>query len=428
MTETNRPRSKPSRTHVAPRTWPFAALLSLLWLSPAQGEEGAAPIAESPCRPTSLVDAEWRDAAVSAFNRLVVHAPGHSSHGAIRAHQAAGHVDPQGRAWHHVTAYAANLAMMGVIRVSPQALPVAADWLRWQARHVDGQGRFGGVVHDHWVREGGEEESPCPPGAAARLCAQVDAHDSTAASTLLLADAYVRFGGDANLLREPPIRAALEAAALTLQQLSGPFGLTHAKFDHPVVYTMDAVEVLGGWRAWARLQQAIYVQPASADNTSALAQRTEAAVKARLWHRKANAWRVSLDAGAPVLTRWYPDTVAQAWPLLWGLSPQSSNDGRRQWRRAITLWEQGRPGKTPHWSARSPDANGFWWPAVAVASHCAGDSQSAADWVRRARAQWMRSGTALPTSFHVGDFLWLLWMADPVPPAATGATQDAPLN
>lgn len=375
------------------------------------------PIAESICETSTLVDAAFRDAAIAALDRLVVRAPGQSAHGAIQSHHAAGHLDPQGRAWHQVTAYAANLAMLGVLRVSPQSLPVAADWLRWQARHmaVDHQtrGLLGGVVLDHWVRADGLEESLCPPGMAKQLCSQVDAFDSTAASTLLLADAYVRFGGDATLLREPPIRLALESSALALVQLTGPTGLTIAKPDYPVVYTMDAVEVVAGWRAWARIQRNVYAQPASATNSLAQAQRIEAVMQTRLWNKAASAWRVSLDAGAPQFKRWYPDTVAQAWPLLWGHRSLPPERLKTTWRSAITPWQGKTSGDGNHWAQHNADSDGFWWPAVAVASLCAGDAAAAQAWVARARQSWMNDATPFAWPFQVSDLLWLLWLAEP---------------
>jgi hypothetical protein len=374
------------------------------------------PIAESPCETSTLVDAAFRDAAIAAFDHLVIRAPGQSAHGAVRSHHAAGHLDPQGRAWQQVTAYAANLAMLGVLRVSPQSLPVAADWLRWQAGHMDVQGRLGGVVLDHWVRADGLEESLCPPGMAKQLCAQVDAFDSTAASTLLLADAYVRFGGDAALLREPAVRLALESAALALVRLAGPSGLTVAKPDYPVVYTMDAVEVVAGWRAWARLQRDVYAQPASANNSLVQAQRIETVMQTRLWNKTASAWRVSLDAGAPQFNRWYPDTMAQAWPLLWGHRNLAPERLKATWRSAIAPWQGKTPPDSNHWAQRNADGDGFWWPAVAVASLCAGDVASAQAWVARARQSWMNDAAPFAWPFQVSDLLWLLWLAEPVGP------------
>ena len=429
-----------------------ALLLALLGIAPSAASAAplapsAPPLTGSPCAPGALVDANFRDAALAALGRLAVQAPGRTAHGAVHSHHSPGHVDAQGRAWHQISAYQVNLGLVGALRVSPQALPLTANWLRWLASHIAPGGASRGVVLDHWVRADDFAESTCPPGMAPAQCGAVDAYDSTAATTLLLAEAYLARGGDVMLIRDPALRQALEAAATTLNALGGPDGLTIAKPDHAVVYTMDIVEVVAGWRAWARLQRDAYAQPASAVNSDGLADRAEASLRQRLWLASANTWQVSLGSGAPQPRHWYPDTVAQAWPLLWGVGGMPFERARVHWRAAIAPWQPGllpsslpsttRPANTlpataapgttapvstapanapataPHWARTTVDPAGFWWPAVAVAAACTGDDDSARVWVARARARWMDPNALFAWPFQVGDLLWLLWLADP---------------
>ena len=377
-------------------------------------------LVDSPCPTGALVDPEFRDAALQALAGLAVKAPGRSAHGAVRSHHSAGYVDGQGRAWHQISAYQVNLGLVGALRMGPQQLPLAADWLGWLARHIAPGGASRGVVLDHWVRAGDFEESTCPPGMAPGLCGAVDAFDSTAATTLLLADAYLAHGGDVMLIRSPALRQALEASATTLNALATADGLTLAKPSHPVAYTMDVVEVIAGWRAWARVQRDAYAQPQSAINSFALANRAEAGLRNRLWLESAGAWRVSLDSAAPQRSRWYPDTVAQAWPLLWGVDAGPPGRARDAWRQAIAPWQQPPQTRPPtqqppptHWARKTIDPDGFWWPAVAVAALCTGDEASARTWVARARARWLDPKSPFAWPFQVGDLLWLLWLAEP---------------
>ena len=455
----------------APKLAAVAAALLLPLALLGGGATSAAPLAASappltgsPCAPAALVDAGFRDAALAALGRLAVQAPGRSAHGAVRSHHSAGHVDGQGRAWHQISAYQVNLGLVGALRVSPKALPLAANWLRWLAGHIAPGGASRGVVLDHWVRADDFAESTCPPGMATGQCGAVDAYDSTAATTLLLAEAYLARGGDVMLIRDPAMRQALEAAATTLNALGGPDGLTIAKPDHAVVYTMDIVEVVAGWRAWARLQRDAYAQPASAVNSGALADRAEASLHQRLWLASANAWAVSLGAGAPLPRHWYPDTVAQAWPLLWGVGGVAPERARATWRAAIAPWQRGplsgvtpvntslatsptaspsvnpsvspavissvspttSPAAAQHWARSTADPAGFWWPAVAVAAACTGDEHSARTWVARARARWLDPKTPFAWPFQVGDLLWLLWLADPQPALQQRSAADLP--
>ena len=387
----------------------------LLLLAAAAGLARAAlpvpaqPLIDSRCATGGLVDAVFRDAALATLAGLVVHAPGRSADGAVRSHHSAGHVDAQGRAWHQISAYQVNLGLLGALRVAPASqLPVAAGWLGWLARHIAPGGASRGVVLDHWVRAGDFEESTCPPGLAPQQCEAVDAFDSTAATTLLLADAYLQRGGDVMLIRAPGMRAVLEAAATTLQALTVTDGMTLAKPSHPVVYTMDVVEVIAGWRAWGRVQQAAYAQPQSAINSFAVAAAAEAGLRKRLWHAPSAAWRVHLEAAAPQRSRWYPDTVAQAWPLLWGVDAGPPGRAAEAWRQAIAPWQ-----RNPHWARSTADPEGFLWPAVAVAALCTGDEAAARTWVARARQQWLDTKPIFAWPFQVGDLLWLLWLSEP---------------
>ena len=393
----------------------LGSALLLLLLAAAAGLARAAlpvpaqPLIDSRCATGGLVDAVFRDAALATLAGLVVHAPGRSADGAVRSHHSAGHVDAQGRAWHQISAYQVNLGLLGALRVAPASqLPVAAGWLGWLARHIAPGGASRGVVLDHWVRAGDFEESTCPPGLAPQQCEAVDAFDSTAATTLLLADAYLQRGGDVMLIRAPGMRAVLEAAATTLQALTVTDGMTLAKPSHPVVYTMDVVEVIAGWRAWGRVQQAAYAQPQSAINSFAVAAAAEAGLRKRLWHAPSAAWRVHLEAAAPQRSLWYPDTVAQAWPLLWGVDAGPPGRAAEAWRQAIAPWQ-----RNPHWARSTADPEGFLWPAVAVAALCTGDEAAARTWVARARQQWLDTKPIFAWPFQVGDLLWLLWLSEP---------------
>ena len=398
---------------------------ALAWATLAATAMAAPPLVGSRCVGAALVDPAFRDAAVSTLDELAVRAPGLPADGAVRAHRDAGYRDAQGRAWHQVSAYQVNLGMIGALHADARVLPVAAGWLRWQARHIAASGPARGVALDHWVRADTLEQVLCPAGMAPQRCADVDAYDSTAASTLLFADAYLRRASSAALLREPDVRRALEDAAAALLGLSDARGLTVAKPGHAVVYTMDMAEVVAGWRAWARLQRDAYAQPASAEQTLVLATRAENAMRREL--ATESGWSVNLGSGPPQRFRWYPDTVAQAWPLLWlPLASGEREHADQLWRRAIAPWQRAR---ALHWATTNVDPEGFWWPAVAVAAQCTGDESNARAWVARARKQWMDPAAPFAWPFQVGDLLWLLWLADPVdPPLAQATLSSQPRN
>ena len=404
------------------RAWLKALLTSgvglLLVLSVVLPAAEAAPLG-SRCPTAQLVDAPFRDAALAALERLIVRAPGTDAHGAVRSHDSNGHVDPQGRGWQQVSAYAANLGLMGALRTAPSLRIAVGDWLRWQARHMVWAGPLRGVVLDHWMRQGDLVQVTCPPGMAARLCGHVDAYDSTAASLLLLAQAFAQQGGDRAVLHDAQVRQALEAAASALQEMSRPDGLTWAKPDHRVAYLMDAVEAGAGWRAWAWLQSEVFAGPAAAALVATAlksAQRIDSSLHSQLWDAQAKRWRVFAGAARPAANIWYPDTVAQAWPLLWSGGADDAQFARasQAWNNAAGNWQgrQGRQGPA-RWATQNVDPDGFWWPAAAVAAYCLGDVASARTWVARARERWMQPVSPFAWPFQVSDLLWLLWLAEP---------------
>jgi hypothetical protein len=392
------------------------ALACSVWASAGAQVNAGTPPMDSLCPPGALVDAAFRDAAVLTMRQLVVRAPGQPSHGAVRRALAAAHVDGQKRPWHHIAAYEGNLGLIGALRVDPTLRTEAADWLRWQVRHLPLRGADQGVLHDRWVLADGSQESTCPPDIDARHCQQIDATDSTIASLFLMAKAYLDHGGDAALLREPAVRLALERAGVTLARLQQPDGLSWAKRSHPVAYLMDAVEVAAGWRALAQVQEQVWSQPAAAQTSGERARRTSEAVEQRLWDPATALWRVSRDASPAQMRHWYPDTMAQAWPLLWTSpsQPAAFQLSRTAWSRAAAQWR----GREQSWQSRNVDPAGFWWPAAAVAAHCVGDTAAATDWVARARAAWLRPEAPFAWPFQVSDLLWLLWLAEPGPPQA----------
>ena len=343
-----------------------------------------APAAAAACPTGVLVDAAFRDAGLAALQRLTVQAPGQAADGAVRVHQSAGYVDPQGGAWHHVSAYQVNLAFVGALRVAPDMKEAAGRWLQWQARHMEtaGLGAARGVVLDHWLRAPDLSESTCPPGLAPALCNEVDAFDSTAASTLLMADAYVLCTGGAALLRQPHVRPALEAAAATLRAADAAERPDLGQARPPVAYT-------DGRRRGARRLARLGGDPARRLRRAAVGarhldfvRRGEAADCARGSGTRSSACGGSMPAPSPPASTTGIRTPSPRRGRCSGTaSPIRSSRCARASPGTVppTAW-RGADG----WAVRNVDPAGFWWPAVAVAAHCTGDTESARTWVQRA--------------------------------------------
>ncbi|HEX5322292.1 MAG TPA: hypothetical protein VFW40_00800, partial [Capsulimonadaceae bacterium] len=109
------------------------------------------------------------------------------------------------------------------------------------------------------------------------------------------------------------------------------------------------------------------------------------------------------------LTVWYPDTVAQVWPTLFGVVDASNPISRRTFSTLDKAWN----GKLrPDWTDSQVDPGGFTWPSVACAALIGGDTkrgQTHALWVRNRVFPKGSSDRAFMPPFTVSDAGWLIF-------------------
>jgi hypothetical protein len=206
-----------------------------------------------------------------------------------------------------VVSYFGCFAAQGLVAVyrrtqDPELLMGAKKWVDWYIAHQNADGTifdFNGNSDD-WTSSG-----------------QFDSTDSYAAVYIdLLRDVH-QAAPDVVWLadRKPSIVTALKGIRLTMQ----PCGLTTAKPDYPVMYTMDNVETLLGLRAAVVLAEALG-DSALQQQALAEANRMEAAISSELWNPQAACYRVGvqLDGGKMESLRdWYPDIMANLMAVAW---------------------------------------------------------------------------------------------------------------
>ena len=211
-----------------------------------------------------------------------------------------------------VVPYVGNYGAMGLVAAyhatHRTAFRVAAlRWVHWYEAHMNSDGTI-----DDWMGSPTEWKSTH----------NRDSTDAYAATYLCLLERLYRAKNDETWLRErkPFIRKAMDAIRLTLQ----PCGLTTAKPDWPVMYTMDNVETALGLRSTAFLAaQAGWrdLQHEAGD----LARAMEEAIYARLWDAPSSTFLVGLQTdGAKIRagSEWYPSVMANLMATAW--LPRSS--------------------------------------------------------------------------------------------------------
>jgi hypothetical protein len=178
----------------------------------------------------------------------------------------------------------------------------ALNWVQWYEAHQNADG----TIFDYKGRPGDWQST-----------GHFDSTDSYAAVYLDLLKDVFRATGDRTWLlkRSASISRAMKGIRLTMQ----PCGLTLAKPDYAVMYTMDNVESLLGLRAAASLCKALGDSRASQE-AGREADKMEAAIESSLWNGAAGCYRIGIqpDGGKMEgLKDWYPDVMANLMAVAW---------------------------------------------------------------------------------------------------------------
>ncbi len=143
------------------------------------------------------------------------------------------------------------------------------------------------------------------------------------------------------------MRADLQLVADVIGATRGPSGLSGATPAYPAEYLMDNVEARRGLEDYAGLLRTVLDDPAAAERRAAEAARIADAIEAHLWaaSRTGGMYGWAADELDPSWDVWFPDSVAQVWPVFDGLG----DDRRRRdlWAafdRRWPMWTRSTPG------------------------------------------------------------------------------------
>jgi len=228
-----------------------------------------------------------------------------------------------------VRPYFANLDALSLVRHGRD--PDAVErYIRWYLDHVsDGSdGRPAGLIDDYTVHHGRFET---PTGGA-------DSADAYAATFLILCDEFERATGRRGVLVAR--RDRLEAIARLLLSLQDSDGLVHVLPRRPVRYLMDNCEVYGGLVAWDDLQRRLGWESGPA--WRAAAERLRQAILHRLYDPGARLFHWAESDGVLEATTWdrfYPDALAQLFPILYGVIDAREPLARELWQRFAARYD-----------------------------------------------------------------------------------------
>lgn len=296
-----------------------------------------------------------------------------------------------------IVPYFGNQAASALLPEYPQ---VARAHLEWYLQHLNRPDRWGltGTVYDY--RREGEREVPT---------GSYDSADAYAATFLSAVARYWRCTGDTAFVRSH--RADLDLVATVITALQDRDGLVWARPGHWVKYLMDNSENFQGLRDYAWLLGQLG-DSAAARYWAERAEAVRRGIREVMYHpgRGEYYWALKLSGTRrlPNWRQWYPDAVAQLFPLLCGVEQPASAPARSVYGRFSRFY--------PRWAA-APGTERSPWGVLAPVALLMGDTTDLRMGLRAVTRLSSRGGPA----WHAGEAAYLLstaraWLEALVPP------------
>jgi hypothetical protein len=287
-----------------------------------------------------------------------------------------------------ISPYVANLAAMGL--VAARQHPGAVEkWMRWYVAHLNATDAWninnGGTIYDYNVDDQGHETPTY----------DADSTDAYAATFLSLARMYFESGDTNAQAYIRSIKTNLENIADVEFKTAQSDALTVAKPNYPVRYLMDNIEVWRGLTDFALLEASAWDDAGKQRLYSAQAARIASSIESEMWNQ-AEGWyctAVHKDGTKETIhwAEWYPDSVAQLFPIIYGLIAPTS-------ARAVALYAQFNTS-WPAWTAGQRGGDVFPWAMVDYAAAAMGDTAR-----RTAYNQWVATNyPSYQWPWHVGE-------------------------
>ncbi len=288
-----------------------------------------------------------------------------------------------------VIPYFSNMAALAMLSFRDGRVAVR-QYLEWYVTHINERDRFGlkGTIYDY-VRQGDTWVAT----------EDYDSADSYAATFLSLVAAYGAASGDLSFARQR--QAELQAVADVLLALQDKDGLMWAKPRYYVKFLMDNAENYRGLLDGAELMRQLG-QVVLAERYQVAAEQVAAGIERRLWIPEGQAYAWALYGrwwARQPRERWYPDTVAQLFPIVFGVVPP---DGER----AQTLYGYLNQ-KYPNWVAGEFDDR-FPWAILALVAATMQDKERAVAYLDNVNQQVFAPSQGATYPWYAGESAFLL--------------------
>lgn len=223
-----------------------------------------------------------------------------------------------------VRPYVVNLYAMEILEF-PVSRKLVRDYLEWYLRHLNASDVNGlsGTMYDLYVDKQGKE----------RWLQTYDSADSYGATFFSLLYRYFVRTGDRFLADENIDK--LETIAYMMYALLDDDGLSWVWSGHDSKYLMDNCEVYMGLRDYTQLQKELWEETNS--RYAEPAERLRETIIRSLFNPLSLNFHFGLDRdGTLYESQWgkfYPDTLAQIYPIAWEVLPADSMLARHLWQQ-----------------------------------------------------------------------------------------------
>ena len=228
--------------------------------------------------------------------------------------------------------YFANLYALDLLRRG-RGVAETAEYIDWYLANLNDPDRHGltGSIDDFTVHRGGRQQA----------AGSYDSADAYAATFIMLLDAYAR-AADARELCERH-RGRIEDIAWLMLYLQDADGLVWALPDGDAKYLMDNCEVHAGMQAFRDLSARMGWP--DGERYAEAARRLREGVMRDMYDPDARRFHWAVDAAGAHRSDWdrfYPDALAQLFPVLHDLVPRDGELARHLWRSFDDRHEPGR--------------------------------------------------------------------------------------
>jgi hypothetical protein len=296
--------------------------------------------------------------------------------------------------------YFSNIAAQGLLKdtanLSARIAQVEA-WVQWYINHFNWPDYNGiyGSVYNYGVA-GGVETST---GA-------YDSADSYAATFLsLVQDLWLTGDAGARTFVQNIVGSYnLNVVGNVITNMAQANGMIWAKPDYQIEFLMDNCEDYRGISDVAALMQNAFNNPSSAAWFQTYANNIKNGIETVLLNTSTNLYQTSAGAGAPNLTKWYPDMVSQLFPIVHGVILPSSATAKHIYTELNTNWpgwDQLSYNNAPSGHTGDP----FPWCIAGYAAYLMGDKTRANAFLSTINAKY---GTTFPWPFYSAEAGWYI--------------------